>query len=188
MTFGEVPTFGQASASVAAGSSSSSGDIPPNATAADPYSVAQWPGCRPQLMLLRRKGLLPTELGLNTKMLPGVYKDWSKMNISQNNIAISFFGKLPKDKCEVLLTVVREDSTRETNTVLATGAAASKEPPTTKDDMVRLLSLRADPIAQMHWANAAEGTKNRRELDARKSTSAPDRLGGSLADVSDPYG
>ncbi|KAJ1396670.1 hypothetical protein B484DRAFT_407277, partial [Ochromonadaceae sp. CCMP2298] len=92
------------------------------------------------------------------------------------------------DKCEVLLTVVREDSTRETNTVLATGAAASKDPPTTKDDMVRVLALRADPIAQMHWANAAEGTKNRRELDARKSTSAPDGLGGSLADVSDPYG
>ncbi|KAJ1413442.1 hypothetical protein B484DRAFT_170388 [Ochromonadaceae sp. CCMP2298] len=110
------------------------------------------------------------------------------MNEAQKTATISFFGKLPQDKTQVLLTVVREDSTREINAVADTGAAASKEPPTTKDDMVRLLSLRTDCCAQMHWANAAEGHGSRGVTDARNSSAAPDGMGGSMAEPADPYG
>ncbi|KAJ1399358.1 hypothetical protein B484DRAFT_406341 [Ochromonadaceae sp. CCMP2298] len=74
------------------------------------------------------------------------------------------------------------------NTVIATAAATTQEPPTTKDDMCRLLALRSDPEAQVTWAAAQEGNTTRRDLDARRSTSAPNGLSGSLAEEADPYG
>jgi hypothetical protein len=139
-------------------------------------------------MLDRLRTLLPTKLGLNTKPLAAVYKEWGKMNANQRKTTIEFWDKMPLDKKTLFLTLVREDTTRSANTILATAAATTNEPPTTKDDMCRVLALRSDPGAQLTWASAQEGNTNRRILDARRSTSAPNGLSGSLAEEADPYG
>ncbi|KAJ1420205.1 hypothetical protein B484DRAFT_399971 [Ochromonadaceae sp. CCMP2298] len=100
----------------------------------------------------------------------------------------NFWDKMPQDKKTIFLTVVGDDTTRSANTVIAIAAATTQEPPTTKDDMCRLLALRSDPGAQVIWAAAQEGNTTRRVLGARQSTSAPNGLGGSLAEEADPYG
>ncbi|KAJ1387992.1 hypothetical protein B484DRAFT_409744, partial [Ochromonadaceae sp. CCMP2298] len=100
----------------------------------DPNDVDRWPGCRPQLMLARLKSLLPTELGLITKPLAAAYKDWGKMNAHQRKTTIEFWDKMPQDKKTLFLTVVGHDTTQSANTVIATAAATTQEPPTTKDD------------------------------------------------------
>ncbi|KAJ1426908.1 hypothetical protein B484DRAFT_397394 [Ochromonadaceae sp. CCMP2298] len=153
-----------------------------------PAEVDRWPNCTPQLVLNMLKALLPTEMGANSKLLPNSYRFWAQMNEGQVRTTLQFWDRLPADKRVSIVAQVAVTTTQAVVAVAATAANASQEVPIVKHDLCRMLHVRMDPSMAMAWAATRQGYKDRRVLDARHATSAPNGLGGSLAEDADPWG
>jgi hypothetical protein len=153
-----------------------------------PAVVERWPSCTPQLVLNQLKQLVPTEMGANSKLLPNSYRFWAQMSEGQVRTTMQFWDRLPHDKQVTILATASASTTLASNAVTATAAAATQDAPTTKHDIARLLHVRMDPEIAMAWAATRQGWTDRRVMDARNSSSAPDGRGGGLDEAADPWG
>jgi hypothetical protein len=104
------------------------------------------------------------------------------MKIDQKEKTFAFYSNLTQERQKLVVAIAKHQSEN------FSASEKVKRDAVMKNDLVRLLELRKYPEAQVFWT-ATEASYNRRILDARKSSSAPNLAGtGSLADDSDPYG
>ncbi|KAJ1430644.1 hypothetical protein B484DRAFT_463009 [Ochromonadaceae sp. CCMP2298] len=152
-----------------------------------PATVDRWPNCTPQLVLNMLKQLAPTEMGANSKLLPNTYHFWASMSTGQVRTTLRFWDHLPNDKQMTILAAASASTSLAVDAVTATAAAATQDVPTNKHDITRLLHVRMDSDTAMAWAATRQGYGDRRIMDARNSSSAPDGLGGGLHEPGDPW-
>ena len=134
-------------------------------------NVSIWPDCNPDKVLELLK--LPTVLGdINgkekKKVFPSSYpKTWSLYSEQQKNKAITFFNTLTSTDKDDILDKAKQSS------LTSAAEEHQRNIRVKKHDLARLIMLRKDPGSQMAWSRTQAVNHSRRDLDARKSTSAP---------------
>lgn len=128
-----------------------------NVIVTNSVTAADFAGNDPEYILETMRVLIPNSI-------PKSYLKWSKLNDGQARKVLRAYGAL---------TPVQRDHINRTAAAKVHGPTAAS-PDTTKNDLIRILELRAYADAIATWTRAL-GTLNRQEFDANHSHESAER-------------